>query len=151
MSGRAKVVDYDSMAIVSERPVPPQFQFAGQLGADSPVVACTAEEDRARQEYGLESDISYQISKFGVGHPMVHGELDFDALDLTRAMELIDESQARWMTLPKVVRDRYQSWANVEKAAASGELEQLLKAAGVDAGSSASSPTASASGSAPVA
>lgn len=128
--------------------IPPQYQFAGQLGADSPVVACTPDEDKARQEYGLESDITYQISKFGVGHPVAHGELDFDSMDLTRAFELIEESQSRWLSLPKVVRDRYKSWANVEKAAASGELEQLLKAAGVDAGSSASAPAASPSDSA---
>lgn len=96
-------------------------------------VECTAAEDKARQEYGVQSDIGYQIQKFGVGHPLTFGEQDFNLMDLTTAMRLVDESRDAWLRLPKVVRDRYQSWANVERAAATGELEQVLKAAGASA------------------
>lgn len=114
----------------------------------SPVVSCTAEEDMARQEYKLQSDLQYQVTRFGAGLPFQSGVVDFDHMDLTKAFELIEESQQRWLTLPKVVRDRYQSWANVEAAAASGELEQVLKTAGIDGGVSPSKPDGSASDSA---
>jgi len=97
-----------------------------------PVVACTASEDMARQEYALSADIRYQIQQFGVGHRGVSGHVDFDNMDLTRAYELIEESSQAWLRLPRVLRDRYQSWSAIERAAASGELEQLLKAAGAD-------------------
>lgn len=118
----------------------------------SPVVACTAEEDKARQEYALQSEIGYQISRFGVGHPVAFGHVDYDLMDRTRAMELIEEAQRAWLTLPRAVRDRYQSWAAVEAAAASGELDQVLKAAGaapVSGAGSAASPSDSAAGDTP--
>lgn len=99
-------------------------------------VECTAAEDKARQEYALSSDLAYQVQKFGWGHAFPTGEQDFDLMDLTKAMEVIEESQAAWHRLPKVVRDRYRSWSNVEKAAKSGELEQLLKTSGASAGGS---------------
>jgi len=102
--------------------------------APSPVIECTEAEDMARQEYKLQSDLQYQVTRFGAGLPFKSGEVNFDNLDLTRAFELIEESREAWLRLPGVVRDRYQSWASVEKAAASGELEQLLKTAGIDTG-----------------
>lgn len=94
----------------------------------------------ARQEYKLQSDLQYQVTRFGAGLPFESGAVDFDHMDLTKAFELIEEAQQRWLTLPKVVRDRYQSWANVEAAAASGELEQVLKTAGIDGGVSPAEP-----------
>lgn len=99
-------------------------------------IRCTAEEDMARQEHALSTEIGYQISKFGVGHPVNYGEQNFDLMDRTLAIEVIEASNQAWLRLPRVVRDRYQSWANVEAAAQSGELEQLLRSAGVPAGSS---------------
>lgn len=118
----------------------------------SPVVACTAEEDMARQEYALQSEIGYQISRFGVGHPVQFGQVDYDNMDRTRAMELLREAELAWAALPKVIRDRYQSWSAVEAAAASGELDQVLKAAGaapVSGAASAASPSESAAGDTP--
>lgn len=101
---------------------------------DVPVVlACSEAEDMARQEYKLQADLKYQVTRFGAGLPFKTGEVNFDNLDLTRAFELIFESQQAWLRLPKVVRDRYQSWDNVERAAASGELLSVLKAAGIAA------------------
>lgn len=117
----------------------------GPLGDDA-VVVCNAAEDMCRQEYALSTQIGYQISKFGVGHPLQFGEQDMDLLDRTRAMEILAASAEQWLGLPKVVRDRYQSWANVEAAAKSGELQQLLKAAGVDGGSSPSTAAADGGG-----
>jgi len=99
-------------------------------GGLSPVVACTAAEDMARQEYALQSALAYQVQRFGVGHHTKSGSVDFDSLDLTTALGLVEASSQQWLQLPKVVRDRYQSWANVENAAQTGELQQLLKAAG---------------------
>jgi len=114
-----------------------------------PGVACTAAEDMARQEYRLQADLAYQVQRFGAGQPFQNGAVDFDMMDLTTAMGVIEEAHLAWARLPKVVRDRYASWANVEAAAKSGELEQLLKTAGVEEVSS-SAPTGSASVSAPV-
>lgn len=113
------------------------------------VVVCTAEEDKARQEYLLSSDLGYQVQRFGVGvHPQ-YGEQNFDLMDRTLALELVAESNRLWLELPRVIRDRYQSWANVEAAAASGELEQVLKAAGASTAVvdvPAASPSESAAG-----
>lgn len=120
------------------------------LDVQFPGIVCTAAEDMARQEYALSSDIKYQISRFGVGHPVTFGEVDYDNMDLTRAMAIVESAQQAWLQLPKVIRDRYQTWGNVEKAAASGELQQVLKAAGIDGSPLPSVPAASASESAPV-
>jgi len=117
------------------------------LDLQFPGIECTAEEDKARQEHALSTEIGYQISRFGVGHPVNYGEQNFDLMDRTVAIEVIEASNQAWLSLPKVVRDRYQSWANVEAAAASGELQQLLKAAGV-AAAVAAAPAASPSDSA---
>lgn len=117
-----------------------------------PVVSCSAAEDMARQEYALSADLKYQIQRFGVGHHTVSGQVDFDHLDLTTAMALVEESSQAWLRLPKLVRDRYQHWGAVEAAARSGELSQLLKAAGIDGEVvPPSSPDASPSDSAAVA
>lgn len=121
-----------------------------RLNLAFPGVVCSAEEDKARQEYALSTEIGYQISKFGVGHPLNFGEQDFDQMDLTTSMGIIEESSQRWLALPKLIRDRYHSWAAVEAAAKSGELEQLLRTAGVPAGGSGGAPAVPASDSAPV-
>lgn len=114
-----------------------------------PVVECSAEEDRARQEYKLQSDLAYQVQRFGVGAHPVYGSVDFDNLDLTRALEIVERSREEWAKLPAVVRERYGSWAAVERAHRSGELEQVLKAAGaaeVPSAALAASPSDSAAG-----
>lgn len=123
-----KKMDFESPRVWPREMVGQEVVF---LDRPSPVVACTAEEDKARQEYALQADIKYQIQRFGVGHPLQGGQLDFDHLDLTKAFELVEEASQAWLRLPSVVRDRYQSWSAVERAAQSGELEQVLKAAGV--------------------
>lgn len=122
------------------------------------VVECTEAEDMARQEYKLQSDLSYQVQRFGTGHKVQFGVIDFDNSDLTRAFELVAESRDAWLRLPKVIRDRYHSWPALEAAIVSGEADQLLKAAGVAADAvaaakPAASPSDSAAGgaSAPVA
>lgn len=118
-----------------------------RLNLEFPGIVCTKEEDMARQEYALSTDIGYQISKFGVGHPVTFGEQDFDRMDLTTSMQIIEESSQRWLSLPKVIRDRYHSWGAVERAAKSGELDQLLRTAGAPAGSSGgATPSAGGSG-----
>jgi len=141
---KQRKVDYSS-ATVSW----PRGQETVSLDLQFPGIECTAEEDKCRQEYALKTDISFQLQAFGLGRPMQYGAVDFDNLDLTRALELVDAAQQQWLGLPKVIRDRYQSWSAVESAARSGELEQVLKAAGV-AAASAAAPAASASDSAPV-
>lgn len=116
--------------------------YEGRQALDAPVVSCTLEEDKARQEYALTSSLAYQVQRFGVGVHAKYGVQDFDLMDLTTALQIVEESQAAWLRLPRAVRDRYQSWQNVEAAAASGELEQVLKAAGVDGVSLPSTPAA---------
>lgn len=138
---KSAVVDHFSSGVRGQETLRLNLEFPG--------IVCTAAEDMARQEYKLQSDLQYQVTRFGAGLPFHSGELDTD-LDLTRAFELIEETQQRWLTLPKGVRDRYMSWANVEHAAKTGELEQFLKTLGLDGGSLPSKPDGSASGSAPV-
>lgn len=93
---------------------------------------CDPSQDMCRQEYALQTDLAYQIQRFGAGQPFQNGVVDFDGMDLTTAYGLIERAQLAWAELPRVVRDRYGSWQNVERAAQSGELQQLLKAAGVE-------------------
>lgn len=114
-----------------------------------PVIACTAEEDRTRQEYKLQADISYQVQRFGVGMHPAYGDQDFAMLDLDVALKLVEDSREAWARLPQVVRARYGSWAAVEHAAQTGELAQVMKAAGLTPPSGVGSD-ASASDSAPV-
>lgn len=109
----------------------------------NPTVACTAAEDRCRQEYKLSSDLAYQVQRFGVGIHPVYGEMDMEAQDLTRAFEILEESRTAWLNLPQVVRARYTNWQAVEAAHRSGELAQVLQAAGVEGGGSPSAPAAS--------
>lgn len=114
----------------------------------SETIACTAGEDMCRQEYALQADLAYQVQRFGAGQPFQNGNVDFDAMDLTHALQIVEEAQLAWLQLPKVIRDRYQSWQNVERAARSGELEQLMKAAGVEGSGLPSAAAAVPSGSA---
>lgn len=139
---RPAVPDVFATGVRGQETVALDLQFGG--------VECTAAEDMARQEYALSSDLKYQIQRFGVGQPGPSGYVDWDNMDLTRALELVDASQKAWLELPRVIRDRYRSWANVEAAAESGELEQLLKAAGAAGSGMPAAPAASASDSAPV-
>lgn len=137
---RGEVVDVFASGVRGQESVRLDLQFPG--------VECTAAEDMARQEYKLESDIQYQLARFGQGMPHQHGEFDFDRADLQQALAAVEEAAQAFGRLPKLVRDRYRSWAAVEAAARTGELEQLLKVAGVNADVSALAPAASPSGSA---
>lgn len=139
----------DRDGVVHEFPNGVRGQESVWLDLQFEGVKCTAEEDMARQEHALSTDIGYQIARYGVGHPVNYGEQNFELMDLTTALRIVEESQAAWLRLPKVVRDRYQSWRNVEKAAASGELAQVLKAAGDPTGASVGTPARRASDSAP--
>lgn len=139
----------DRDGVLHEFPDGVRGQESVWLDLQFPGIVCTDAEDMARQEYALSADLAYQVQRFGVGvHPGKFGEQNFDLMDLTTAMGVIEESQAAWLRLPKLVRDRYRSWPNVEKAAASGELAQLLKTAGAEAGRSAEAPAVSPSDSA---
>lgn len=91
---------------------------------------CPPEEDMARQEYALSSQIQYQIQQFGVGRPAESGEVDWDLRDLTTAMSIVREANDQWLTIPADVRARYSSWSNLEHARASGELDAFLKTRG---------------------
>lgn len=130
--GEYEAVDYFASGVRGQETVRLDLQFPG--------IVCTKEEDMARQEYALSTEIGYQISRFGVGHPAVFGEQDFDRMDLTTSMAIIEESSQRWLALPKLIRDRYHSWGAVERAAKSGELDQLLRTAGAPAGGSGGAP-----------
>lgn len=94
-------------------------------------VECTASEDMARQEYKLESDIAYQMARFGQGMPHQHGEFDFDRADLQQALAAVEEATQAFQRLPKVVRDRYRSWL---AAGLNADLSALSPAASPPAG-----------------
>lgn len=110
------------------------------LDAEYAVIECPPEGDMARQEYKESADLRYQVERFGVGvHQPVYGESHTD-LDLTQAFQLVERAQGAWLALPAVVRQRYANWREVEAAALSGELEQVIRTAGVPAGSSGGAP-----------
>lgn len=116
--------DWFAHGVRGQESVSADLQFGG--------IECTAAEDMARQEYALSADVGYQVQRFGVGHPTKSGAIDFDHMDLTKAYQIVEQAQLAWLELPSVIRDRYKTWANVEAAAESGELAQLLKTAGVE-------------------
>lgn len=106
---------------------------------------CDPKEDRARQEFKADADVSTILSRFGAGATFgaprgSSGEVDFD-LDLQTAYRVVEESRQAWLRLPLEVRQKYRGWQELQAAVESGEWP-LKKAPGaasvVDAASGAS-------------
>lgn len=83
--------------------------------------------DRARQEFKAETDVNYQLRRFGVGRPLKFGEADY-TIDLQGALTAIAAARRAHSKLPKEVRDKYPSWRDMLSAVENGELNsELLK------------------------
>lgn len=82
-------------------------------------------KDMARQEYKNEADINYMLSRFGVTQPRgapTYGEWD-DTQDLQSSIESVREAKAGFMTLPKELRDKFDSMEGFLKAVDNGSLK----------------------------
>lgn len=112
------------------------------------VVDCPPSEDKARQEFKLEADISYQIERFKSGVPFPvgrSGEVDY-SVDLMKAHELIQDAEQRYATeSPEWIREKYRTYNEFWAAMMRGEIK-----APAGAPASGAAGGASASDSAPV-
>jgi hypothetical protein len=106
-----------------------QDSYLESLQADSSAasIACTPEEDRARQEFAKDADINILLKRFGVNLPVRHpeyGVVDFD-LDLQGAYRAVQEAREGFARLPAHLRERYPSWELLMAAVANGEAVSL--------------------------
>lgn len=93
---------------------------------DDDVIVCSVQEDRARQEFKAETDTESIIRRLGAGIPFQNGFVDYD-VDLTRAFAMLEEARTAWERLPGTVREKFKNWSEVEAAASSGQLGDMLK------------------------
>lgn len=97
-----------------------------ELSASSGV-RCTADEDRARQEYAKDADINILLKRFGVNLPVrnpEYGEVDFD-LDLQGAYRAVADAREGFSKLPAHLREKYGSWEALFSAIGNGEVITL--------------------------
>lgn len=110
-----------------------QYDEMVKAGAFEQPLSCPMEEEEVRKEFARESSVMYQLEMFGAGQAFprlgASGVIDFD-LDRLRAMELLQEADYLFGQLPKVVREKYSNWGQVEIANATGELVELLQPPG---------------------
>lgn len=80
--------------------------YAFRVRAEN-AIACTAEEDRARQEFKDEADINWLLRKYGALPPVQsfpQGEVDYD-LGLLDAKMAVDEARKAYEAFPRVLRE----------------------------------------------
>lgn len=86
-------------------------------------------EDMARQEFREESDVNYQLSRYGVDVPLRRnpqfGEVDWD-LDLHGAHIAFHNAQFAFVQLPEELRQRFRTPSEMLDAMNSGELALAL-------------------------
>lgn len=105
----------------------PPTKDQADIGVDNPELdasASTTNIDRARQEFAQESDINYMLSRFGITPPRgapVYGEWD-DSIDLQIALESTRETEAAFKALPRELRHKFGSMAEILKAVDNGSL-----------------------------
>lgn len=88
---------------------------------------CTASRDTVRPEFGYEADINNIMKHFGVGR-FTTAQPNFTStdwgVDLQQAMHTIVHAHEAHAKLPKELRDKYPTYADLVKAAETGELEK---------------------------
>lgn len=84
-------------------------------------LVCPPEEDKTRQEFLPETDVRYQLAKFGYGRPLVFTEVDY-SMDLLLAKSVVAEADASFARLPEEIRAKYGSWSAVISALQDGSL-----------------------------
>lgn len=90
-----------------------------------PGVACTAEEDMARQEFKKEADVNYLLKKYGAGVPLrqvAYGAQEF-GVDALEALERVNAAQDAFNALPEAIQEKYGDWRTLSMAIADGSFE----------------------------
>lgn len=80
--------------------------------------------DRARQEFKMEADINYMLSRFGVTQPRgtpTFGTWD-DTIDLQQALASVREARDGYMNLPEILRNKFPSMEAMLTAIDNGSL-----------------------------
>lgn len=110
-------------------------------------ISCTAEEDRARQEFKNECDVNWLLRKYGALPPsqtFPQGEVDFD-LSLLDAKMALGDARKAYEAFPRVLREKL-SFEGFLTAVANGSFRMAPlppkeapagSSAGADAGSQA--------------
>lgn len=108
----------------------------------SPGIACTAEEDKARQEFKQEADVSFLMRKYGALPPITEfpqGVVDFD-VDLLTARIAVQEARDGYGRLPADFR-RAVSFDQFMVSLANGEAFPARAAAEVSSDAARAAPT----------
>lgn len=129
------------------------LQLADQFPEEfEPRIVCTVEEDRCRQEFKNETDLSFLLRKYGALPPLQsfpQAEVDFD-LDLLSAKMAVEDARAAYDAFPRVLREQL-SFQGFLAAVANGSFKVTrhpdgTTTAGGSAGGGASATSESASG-----
>lgn len=113
-------------------------------------LACTPEEDKARQEFKAEADINVLLRKYGAvpQRPLSYGEVDFD-LDLHTAINAVSQASLGYASLPEHVRRKFPDLPSLFAAIANGEAVDFTAPPPSDGSSSEGGGAAGGAGAAP--
>lgn len=123
----------------------PDYQFKTRVAVG---IACTADEDKARQEFKDETDINWLLRKYGALPPaqtFTQGEVDYD-LSLLDAKLSVVEARKAYDAFPRVLRESL-SFSGFLEAVANGSFKvEPLKSDSASSGSSGEAGADSATG-----
>lgn len=106
-----------------------QFDGKQELYDAMCVLHPAPEEQQTRQEMAADSDINHLINKYGQVppplHPMEFTATDFD-MDLTMAMQSMQEARDSYHALPDAVKQLYPTWQSLAHAIAAGDANPAL-------------------------
>lgn len=102
----------------------PPTKDQADIGVDNPLIFCTAEEDKARQEFKDEADINYMLNRFGITPPRgapTYGEWD-DSIDLQAAFQSVSDAQVAYQRLPDNLKAKFTRMEDLLSALENGSL-----------------------------
>lgn len=105
----------------------PPTKDQNDIGVDNPTVDASHRadnKDQARQEFKMEADINYMLSRFGITQPRgapTYGVWD-DTIDLQTAIMAVREARAAYNDLPEVLRNKFGSMEEILTAVDNGSL-----------------------------
>lgn len=92
----------------------PPTKDQADIGLDNEVLDASDtpdNKDRARQEFKLEADINYMLSRFGITQPRgtpTYGIID-DSIDLQQAINSTEQAREAYLKLPAELRAKFPS------------------------------------------
>lgn len=95
------------------------------IGVDEPVINCNPDDDKTRQEFKDEADITKILHRFGVPqrtNPQF-GDYDYN-LDLQGAMSALTEANQALTRLPEPLRAKYGTLQALQAGILSGDFER---------------------------